>query len=55
MVALSLNLYAIRYLSDNVKASCRTLHPDLKEVEVGDMAQRLLFLKKEAAKSPLAD
>ena len=54
-VALSLNLYAIRYLSDNVKASCRTLHPDLKDIEVWEMAQRLLFLKKEAAENPLAD
>ena len=54
-VALSLNLYAYRYLSDNVKASCRTLHPDLKEVEVWEMAQRLLFLKKEAEGNHLAD
>ena len=54
-VALSLLLYAIKYLSDMVKASCRTLHPDLKDVEVWVMAQRLLFLKKEAGKNPLAD
>ena len=54
-VALSLNPYVNRYLSDNVKASCRTLHPDLKEVEVWEMAQRLLFLKNEAAENPLAD
>ena len=38
-VALSLNLYAHRYLTDNVKASCRTLHPDLKDIEVWEMAQ----------------
>ena len=54
-VALSLILYAIRYLSDNVKAACRTLHPDLKETEDWVMAQRLMFLKKQAAESPLAD
>ena len=29
-VGLSLILYTIKYLSDNVKAACRTLHPDLK-------------------------
>ena len=50
-VALSLNLYAIRYLSDNVKATCRTLHPDLKEVKAWVMAQRFLFLKKQAAEN----
>ena len=55
MVAWSLLLYSIKYLSDTVKASCRTLHHDLKDVEVWVMAQRLLFLKKEAAKNPLAD
>ena len=55
VVALSLNLYAHRYLTDNVKASCWTLHPDLKEVEVWEMAQRLLFLKEKAAENPLAD
>ena len=34
VVALSLNLYSIRSLSENVKAAMRTLHPDLKDVEV---------------------
>ena len=54
-VTLSLNLYAERYLTANVQATCRTLHPDWKDMEVWVMAQRLLFLKKESAESPLAD
>ena len=54
-VALSCLLYAERYLSANVQATCRTLHPDLKDAEVWVMAQRLLFLKNEAAEIPLAD
>ena len=38
-----------------MQAACRTLHPDLKDMEVWVMAQRLLFLKKQAVKHPLAD
>ena len=38
-VALSLLLYAIKYLLDTVKASFRTLHPDLKDIEVWVMTQ----------------
>ena len=30
VVALSLSLYSIRYLSENVQAACKTLHSDLK-------------------------
>ena len=31
------------------------MHPELREAEVWVMAQRLLFLKKQAAENPLAD
>ena len=54
-MAFSLTLYSIKYLSANVQAACRTLHPDLKETEDWVMAQRFMFLKKLAEESPLAD